>query len=191
MKKIFLVLVTVMFISASVYADNVTIGNIEINIPKDWKVKTKDLKSKNLILVAGHAATRPDIFVMDSQRPRIATDDNKSFTEKEVTVTMDFDGQYLDPIINIYKIAANGKTVEDYRAAETMTLRIQTGGKVVESKDNFIVATYPDGINDVKQIEYLYVVGDNLYIVLFASNIKNFDGYRLLFNDINTSFKIK
>jgi hypothetical protein len=191
MKKLFLILISLVLISVDIYAVDISVQNVELNLSKDWTITTKDIKTKDLILIAGLPSVRTNLFVMASQKPKLAPDLDNEYAGREATISLSVDDIYFNPIIHIYKIAADGKTVDDYKAAEIMTLRVRSGGKVLESKDNFLVATYPDGMDNIKQIEYFYVIDDFLYILLAASTQQKFDGYRQLFDEINKSLKIK
>jgi hypothetical protein len=171
----------------------VSVENVELWLPSNWKVKTSQLSSASLLLVAGIPTQPLDLFVMQSQNKTKDADVKKHNPNRprDFTLKADFDDGNLNPILNVYKIQSLGKSDKDYMAAETLSFRVKAGSKVLESKDNYIVVSYQDGMRDIKQVEYFYIKDDMLYVLLFAASQKTFDGFRHLFDQINQSLKIK
>lgn len=186
MKKILAALLMI-FISAQSFAALISIENIEITLPDSWKPQKS--KQKKLLVLAGIASAKSDIFVMESQTSK--TDDSQGQEDEKISIVFGDDSQYLSPVVNVYKVAAKGISAIDYKAAQAMTFRVLHGGRVLESKDNYIVVSYPDGMNNIRQMEHYFVKDDILYAVLFAAEEKKFDGYRFVFEQIIKSFKIK
>lgn len=186
MRKLLIAFLSIL-ISAPSFGALVSIENIEITLPDTWKIQQS--RQKNPILIAGIPSAKSAVFVMESQNSK--TQDSQNQEDQKITILFGDNLQYLNPVINIYKVPAKGISAIDYKAAQAMTFRVQYGGRVLESKDNYIVVSYPDGMSNIRQMEYYFVKDDILYAVLFATSENRFDGYRSTFDQIVKSLKIK
>ncbi|MDR2772179.1 MAG: hypothetical protein LBB93_01770 [Elusimicrobiota bacterium] len=172
------------FLTSSAFA--LTAQNVEITLPPNWKTKTPNPDNPSIILIAGIPAANADLFVMDAPPQKPSKPQRRVFSIKA-----EFGNDDINPIVNIYKMDADGQGVDEFIAAQTLNYRVQANAKVWETKDNYILASYQDGIRTIKQLEFFYVKDDKLYVLIFAARQSTFDNHRHIFDQINKSLKIK
>ncbi|MDR2709325.1 MAG: hypothetical protein LBC07_05060 [Elusimicrobiota bacterium] len=193
MKRLFCIVLVLFFFSAA-HALDIFMNNVSLQVPDDWIARQIPQNSPGVVVIAGTPTGRSDIFYTEqivSNPAPIPLAGPDGLIDYQTAVVIFGEGILLNPVLNIFKMSADGKSVNDFKVAETMSMRVKTGGKILETKDNYFIAQYQDGMTDKTRLEYLYINNNVLYIVLFECSKNKFSTYRKVFEDINNSIKFQ